>query len=85
MAKKTKGRTYMRENVRENGVDRRISFLIPALRWSLALLILKNFLRKLKGHGRTLEKTEWIRRICFFIASLVLPVALDIPKRKKML
>ena len=69
--------------MREKGVDS--LFLHPgSLVLSLALLILKNFLRNLKGHGRT-EKTEWIRRICFFIASLVQSVALDILERKKML
>ena len=52
---------------------------------SLALLIVKTFFRKLKGHGCTWEKTEWIRLICFFIASLVESVALDNPKEKQCL
>ena len=36
--------------------------------------------KKLKGHGRTREKTEWIPRICFFIRALVLSLALLILK-----
>ena len=38
--------------------------------------------RKLKGHGSTWEKMEWIYRICFFIAVLVLSLALLILKKK---
>ena len=48
--KKTK-RSWM--YMRETEWIRRICFFIPALVFLLALLILKNFLRKLKGHGRT--------------------------------
>ena len=39
--------------------------------------------KKLKGHGPTWEKMEWILLVCFFIASLVLTPALLIPKKKK--
>ena len=44
------------------------------------LKILTRATKKLKGHGPTWEKTEWIRSICFFIASLVLTPALLIPE-----
>ena len=50
-------------------------------------IILKQWLKfwlerrkKLKGHGPTREKTEWIRRFCFFIEASVLSLAWDIQK-----
>ena len=36
-----------------------------------------------KGHGPTLEKTEWINRICFILTALVLLLALLILKKEK--
>ena len=49
------------------------------------VIILAHTEGKLKGHGRTSEKTKWIRLICFFIASLVESVALANPKKRKCL
>ena len=58
-----------------------ICFFISALVLSLAMLILNFFYRKLKGHGRTREKTKLIRRI-FSLAVVVSP---GHPGQKKML
>ena len=77
VAKKTKRSwTYMRVN----GVDSPYLFLHPGFSFVASLAHIEEFFKKTK---RSWTHMEWIRRICFFIASLVESVALDIPKRKK--
>ena len=72
--------------MRENGVDSPYLFLHPG--FSIVPCRLAHteiFFKKTKWSWTYMRETEWIRRICFFIASLVLSVARDILEKKKCL
>ena len=67
---------------RVNGLDSPYLFLHPGFSFVASLDYPDEIFKKTK---RSWTHMRWIRRICFFIASLVLSLALLIPKKKKML